>query len=141
MARGVVKGPVNGLVLLGLGWRSARKGFGEARRVSWERLREGGGGASKEVESLGSGAAGGVCSTEENREVESKAIEQGMVEEEKDGEEDEVWREAFRDRDWVFIQELEENRSEVSESKGSGFHCASLWTPFIPLVCQPEDCS
>lgn len=40
-------------------------------------------------------------------------------------------------RDWVLCHEdeEEERRSDVSVSKGSGFHCASLWNPFIPLVC------
>lgn len=39
--------PVNGLVLLGLDWIPVKKGFEETGRVSCERLREGGGGASK----------------------------------------------------------------------------------------------
>lgn len=44
---GDVMVPVNGLALLGLDWTSGIKGFEETGRVSCERLREGGGGASK----------------------------------------------------------------------------------------------
>lgn len=36
-------------------------------------------------------------------------------------------------RDCVAWQE-EENKWRVRGSKGSGFHCASLWSPFSPLV-------
>lgn len=45
-------------------------------------------------------------------------------------------REAPLFRDWVVCQgeEEEEGKSEVSGSKGSGFHCASLWIPFSPFV-------
>lgn len=45
-------------------------------------------------------------------------------------------------RDWVAPQsdevqeeEEEERKSHASVSKGSGFHCASLWIPFTPFVC------
>lgn len=41
-------------------------------------------------------------------------------------------KEEFLVSDWVLSQEAE--RSEVSVSKGSGFHCASLWIPFTPLI-------
>lgn len=39
-------------------------------------------------------------------------------------------------RDCVVCQEEDEedNKSHVSVSKGLGFHCASLWIPFSPLV-------
>lgn len=39
-------------------------------------------------------------------------------------------------RDWVLCQvdEEEEWKSDVRLSKGSGFHCASLWIPFSPFV-------
>lgn len=46
-------------------------------------------------------------------------------------------REESLFRDWVVCRDddkEEENKSDVSESKGSGFHCASLWNPFSPLV-------
>lgn len=47
-------------------------------------------------------------------------------------------REEPLSRDWLVCRadddDEEENKSEVSESKGSGFHCASLWNPFSPLV-------
>lgn len=38
--------------------------------------------------------------------------------------------------DWVACQvdEEEDRKSDASVSKGSGFHCASLWIPFSPLV-------
>lgn len=39
--------PVKGLVLLGLGWASARNGMGDERRVSWDLLREGTGGSRR----------------------------------------------------------------------------------------------
>lgn len=32
-------------------------------------------------------------------------------------------------------EEEEERKSHASVSKGSGFHCASLWIPFSPFVC------
>lgn len=52
-------------------------------------------------------------------------------------------REEPRVRDWVVCQdeeneedeeEEEERKPEASVSRGSGFHCASLWIPFSPLV-------
>lgn len=41
-------------------------------------------------------------------------------------------------RDWVVRQsgEEEKRKSDASESKGLGFHCASLWIPFSPFVCR-----
>lgn len=48
-----------------------------------------------------------------------------------------VRREEPLVRDWVVCQvdeEEEDRKSDVSVSKGSGFHCASLWIPFSPLV-------
>lgn len=49
-------------------------------------------------------------------------------------------REEPRVRDCVVchFDEEEERKSDVRASKGSGFHCASLWIPFKPLVCHPE---
>lgn len=38
-----------------------------------------------------------------------------------------------QEEDWE--DEEEERKSVVSVSKGSAFHCASLWIPFSPLVC------
>lgn len=107
--------PVKGLVLLGLGWASERNGLGDERRVSWDLLREGAGGGRRHGVLLVSGA--------ENREREL-----GNVEEEGEGvdEEEERGREAeneFWKRDWV-----------LNMSKGSRFHCASLWTPFMSLA-------
>lgn len=48
-----------------------------------------------------------------------------------------VRREEPLVRDWVVcqVEEEEDRKSDVSVSKGSGFHCASLWIPFSPLVC------
>lgn len=34
--------------------------------------------------------------------------------------------------------EEEERMSDASVSKGSGFHCASPWIPFSPLICAAE---
>lgn len=60
-----------------------------------------------------------------------------MLEENVDGgTEGGVRREEPRVRDWVVCQadEEEDKTSDVSVSKGSGFHCASVWNPFSPLV-------
>lgn len=100
--------PVKGLVLLGLGWASVRNGLGDERRVSWDLLRQGTGGGRRHGVLLVSGA--------ENRERELGNVD----------EEEERGREAENDefkRDWVLIM-----------SKGSRFHCASLWTPFMSLA-------
>lgn len=47
-----------------------------------------------------------------------------------------VRREEPLVRDWVVYQEDEEEvrKLDASVSKGSGFHCASLWIPFSPFV-------
>lgn len=113
--------PVNGLVLLGLGWTSDTKGFEETGRVSCERLREGGGGASKEpgVESRVSiGLDWG------NRGIGVEFRDRELVDE---------WKELL-DRDWLFDQEVEEKRSEVRGSKGPIPNCASFRIPFVPFV-------
>lgn len=64
--------------------------------------------------------------------------DEGRVEEEcvNEGREGGAQREEPLLRDWVVSREdeEEENRSDVRESKGSGFHCASLWNPFSPLL-------
>lgn len=50
-------GPVKGLVLLGLaGSGSVKRGPGEARSVSWERLRDGAGGGGSRAEANGDDA-------------------------------------------------------------------------------------
>lgn len=117
--------PVKGFVLLGLGWASARNGLGDERRDSWDLLREVTGGDRRHGALLVSG--------DENREREL-----GNVEEEEEGEvvdedeDEERGREAENDafwkRDWL-----------LSMSKGSSFHCASLWTPFMPLAWRKKN--
>lgn len=60
-----------------------------------------------------------------------------MLEENVDGgTEGVVRREEPLVRDWVVCQEDEEEdkKSDVSLSKWSGFHCASVWIPFRPFV-------
>lgn len=49
-------------------------------------------------------------------------------------------RQEPRVRDCVVchLDEEEGRKSDVRSSKGSSFHCASLWIPFKPLVCHPE---
>lgn len=64
-----------------------------------------------------SGAEGGLC-REENSEREP-----GNVEEEEEDRGREAENDVFWSRDWV-----------LSISKGSSFHCASLWTPFMVLT-------
>lgn len=109
---------MKGFVLLGLGWASARNGLGDERRDSWDLLREVTGGDRRHGTLLVSG--------DENRERE---WELGNVEEEEKGEgvDEERGREAENDafwkRDWL-----------LNMSKGSSFHCASLWTPFMSLA-------
>lgn len=131
-------------MLLGrTGSGSLRRGPGEARSVSWERLRDGTGGGGSREEANGDGVES------EEEEDESSACRSDRAE---DWKERDVGRVldifdtgtaggARRDeplvRDWVVCQEDEEEvrKSEASVSKGSGFHCASLWIPFSPLVC------
>lgn len=121
-------GPVNGLVLLGLGWTSDIKGFKETGRVSCERLREGGGGASKAC--MGSGVSIGLDWG--NRGIGVEFRDRELVEEWK-----ELWSEEL---DWEGLvnQEAGENRSDVSGSKGFVFNCASLWIPFVPFAWREK---
>lgn len=147
-------GRVKGLVLLGrAGSGSAGKGPGEARRVSCERLRDGTGGGGSREEANGDGVES------EEEEDDSSACRSDRAEDwrEKDegrvledgadtGTEGGARREEPRVRDWVVCQgdddeeedeeeEGEERKSDVRVSKGSSFHCASLWIPFSPFVC------
>lgn len=117
--------PVNGLVLLGLGWISDTKGFEETGRVSCERLREGGGGASKD--GVGSRVSGGLDWGNRGTGVEFR--EREMMDDWQ-----ELWWEELLDRDWLFNQEVEENRSELSGSKVPISNCASLRIPFVPFA-------
>lgn len=65
-----ISGPVKGLVLLGrVGSGSVGNGPGEARSVSWERLRDGTGGGGSRVEVNGDG----VDSVEDEEEEKSRA--------------------------------------------------------------------
>lgn len=137
---------MKGLVLLGrAGSGSLRTGPGDARRVSCERLRAGtGGGGSSNADVKGDG----VDREEEeeddsNRSVKAddwRDIEEGSVFEDV-GTAGGARREEPRVRDCVVChfdeeEEEEESKSDVRASKGSGFHCASLWIPFRPLVCE-----
>lgn len=117
--------PLNGLVLLGLGWVSDRKGFEETGRVSCERLREGGGGARKD--GVGSRVIIGLDCGNRGTGVEFR--ERELVDEWK-----ELWREELLDRDWLFNQEVEENRSKLSGSNEPISDCASLRIPFVPFA-------
>lgn len=133
---------MKGLVLLGRAGRgSVRRGPGEApRSVSCERLRDGTGGGGSREEANGDG----VESEEEDDESSACRSDRAEGWREKDegrvdadeGTEGGARREEPRVRDWVVCQEEEEEerRPEASVSKGSGFHCASLWIPFSPLV-------
>lgn len=144
-----VRGPVKGLVLLGrAGSGSVEKGPGEALRVSCERLREGTGGGGR---SKAAANGDGVESEDEDEEEESSACRSGKAEGRWEKDEGRVFedsldaggtggarREEPLVRDWVVFQDEEdeeEEKSHASVSKGSGFHCASLWIPFSPLVC------
>lgn len=134
---------MKGLVLLGrAGSGSLRRGPGEARRVSCERLREGtGGGGSSCADVKGDGV-------EVEEEEEDESNRSFKAEDWRDREEGRVLedmgtaggarREEPRVRDCVVchFDEEEERKSDVRASKGSGFHCASLWIPFKPLVCE-----
>ena len=150
-----VNGDVKGLVLLGRGGGTGsddRKGLGDERRTSWEWLREdgtGGGGGSMAEEASGEGVEREEDEDESMRPRRADRDEGSVLEEE------ETVRDAgteggarCRDeplfRDWVVCQDVEEEEEErrskdVSVSKGSGFHCASLWIPFIPLVWGGKD--
>lgn len=121
--------PVNGLVLLGLDWTSVKKGFEETGRVSCERLREGGGGANK----VGVGSRVIIGLDWGNRGIGVEFRDRELVDEWK-----ELWTKEPLDRDWVFKQEVEENRSEVSGSKAPISNCASLRIPFVPFVCREK---
>lgn len=140
-------GPVKGLVLLGrAGSGSVNKGPGEALSVSCERLRDGtGGGGRSEAAEKGDG----VEREEEEEDEEPRACRSDRAGGRWQKDEGRVFengldagaaggarRDEPRVRDWVVIREEdgEENRSHASVSKGSGFHCASLWNPFSPLV-------
>lgn len=132
---------MKGLVLLGrAGSGSDWKRFGEARRISWERLRDGvGGGGSSRVAD-----GDGVENEDEEDELrdwrsdKTKDKDEGRVEEEctDRGTQGGECREEPLFRDWVVCldDDEDENMLDVRESKGSGFHCASLWNPFSPLV-------
>ena len=134
-------GPVNGLVLLGrAGSGSVGKGPGEARSVSCERLRDGIGGGGSSAEANGDGVES------EEEEDESSACRSDRAEDWREKDEGRVLKDAGTAggarreeplvRDWVVCQGVEEEEkiSDASVSKGSGFHCASLWIPFSPLV-------
>lgn len=136
-------GLVKGLVLLGrAGSASVEKGPGEVRSVSCDLLRDGtGGGGSREMVANGDGV--------ENEGVVSVACRSDGKEDLWERDEGRVFEDCFdigtaggerREvplvRDWVVCQEEEEEerKSHASVSKGSGFHCASLWIPFSPFV-------
>lgn len=116
---------VNGLVLLGPSLTSDIKGFEETGSVSCERLREGGGGASKD----GVGSRLSVGLDWGNRGTGVEFREREVLDEWK-----ELCREEVIDRDWLFNQELEGNRSELSGSKVPIFNCASFRIPFVPFA-------
>lgn len=140
-------GPVKGLVLLGrAGSGSVRRGPGEApRSVSCERLRDGTGGGGSREEANGDGVESeedddesSACGSDRAEGWREKDEGRVLADEDEDvGTEGGARREEPRVRDWVVCQEEdeEERRSDASVSKGSGFHCASLWIPFSPLVC------
>lgn len=117
--------PVNGLVLLGLGWTSDEKGFEDTGRVSCERLREGGGRVSK----AGVGSRGSIELDWRNWGIGVEFRDRELVDEWK-----EMWSEELLDWDWLFKQEAEENGSEVSGTKGLIPNCASFRIPFVPLA-------
>lgn len=131
------------MVLLGrAGSGSVRMRPGEARSVSCDRQRDGTGGGGSREEANGDGVES------EEEEDDSSACRSDRAEDwrEKDegrvleddvdaaGTEGGARREEPLVRDWVACQE-DDGKSEVSASKGSGFHCASIWIPFSPLVC------
>lgn len=134
---------MKGLVLLGrAGSGSFRRGPGEARRASWERLRAGtGGGGSRSAEVKGEA----VEREEEEDDDSNRSVKAGDWREREEGRVLEdvgtaggARRDEPRVRDCVVchFDEEEERKSDVRASKGSGFHCASLWIPFKPLVCE-----
>lgn len=136
-------------MLLGrAGSGSARRRPGEARSVSCERLRDGTGGGGSREEASGDGVESeeeddesSACRSDRTEgwreEDEGRVLEDANVD---TGTEGGARREEPLVRDWVVCQEddEEERTSEASVPKGSGFHCASLWIPFSPLVCHPE---
>lgn len=135
---------MKGLVLLGrAGIGSVGKGLGEVRKVSWERLRDGMGGGGSREEVSGEG----VESEEEDEESSPCRSDRAedclekddgrVLEENGAGTDGGARRKEPLVRDCVLYQEDEEEEkmSDVSESKGSDFHCASLWISFSPLVC------
>lgn len=103
---------VKGLVLPD--WMSDRKGLGDVRRISWERLREGG---------REEGQPGKSC--REDCDVGCRVQEPGGAREAGVGL---LSREQLLVRDWVLDQEVgvDGNRPRVRLSKGSGFDCASF---------------
>ena len=138
------RGPVKGLVLLGrAGSGSAWRRPGEARSVSCERLRDGTGGGGSREEANGDGVES------EDEEEELSACRSDRAEDWREKDEGRVdvdegtvgggRRDEPLVRDCVVCQEDEEDEEEEeeeerSESKGSGFHCASLWISVSPLV-------
>lgn len=142
---GCASEPVKGLVLLGrAGSGSVEKGPGEARSDSCEQLRDWTGGGGSREEAKGDG----VESEEEDDESSACRSDRADDWREKDegrvledtlevGTEGGSRREEPLVRDWVVCQRVEEEEEEKSHAsvlKGSGFHCASLWIPFSPLV-------
>lgn len=140
-------GLVKGLVLLGRAGRgSVGKGPGEARSVSCERLRAGtGGGGGNKDEVKGDGVDRDDEEEEDSSPCRSLKVDDWS--EKDDGRVLEEKRDAGicgGDRseeplvkDWVSChldEDEEERKSDVRVSKGSGFHCASLWIPFSPLA-------
>lgn len=133
--------PVKGLVLLGrAGSGSVKKGPGEVRSASCDLLRDGtGGGGSREMVANGEGVendgvVSGACRSDRKEDLwdEGRVLEDCFDIGTAGG----VRREVPLVRDWVVYQEEEEEerKSHASVSKGSGFHCASLWIPFSPFV-------
>lgn len=140
---GCASEPVKGLVLLGrAGSGSVERSPGEARSDSCERLRDWTGGGGSREEAKGDG----VESEEEDDELSGCRTDRADDWGEKDegrvledtveaGAEGGSRREAPLVRDWVVCQRAEEEKkSDASVLTRSGFHCASLWIPFSPLV-------
>lgn len=137
-------GPVKGLVLLGLaGCGSAGKSPGEARSVSCERLRDGTGGGGSREDAKGDGLErededdeSSACRSDRAEDWREKDVGRVLEDDLDAGMDGGARREEPLFSDWVVCQgvEEEESKSDASVSKGSGFHCASLWIPFSPLV-------
>lgn len=129
-------------MLLGrAGSGSVTNGPGEARRVSCERLRDGIGGGGRREDVDGDGME------REEEEDDSSARMSDRVDDwcEEDagrvldsvdkGSKGGMCGEVPLVRDLVACHEEKEGKkSDASASKGSGFHCASIWIPFSPLV-------